>query len=45
MVSSSFYWTHFLELMLKLSGTEGLDVINRETLEFYIKFDRFFWGD
>ena len=24
MVSSSFYWTHFLELMLKLSGTEHL---------------------
>lgn len=23
----------------------GLDVVNRETLEFYIQFDRFFWGD
>jgi kanamycin kinase len=23
----------------------GLEVINRETLEFYIQFDRFFWGD
>jgi aminoglycoside phosphotransferase len=23
----------------------GLDVVNRETLEFYVKFDRFFWGD
>jgi aminoglycoside phosphotransferase len=25
--------------------TYGLEVINRETLEFYIQFDRFFWGD
>jgi aminoglycoside phosphotransferase len=25
--------------------TYGLDVVNRETLEFYIQFDRFFWGD
>jgi aminoglycoside phosphotransferase len=23
----------------------GLDVVNRDTLEFYIQFDRFFWGD
>lgn len=23
----------------------GLEVINRETLEFYIQFDRFFWSD
>jgi kanamycin kinase len=23
----------------------GLDVVNRATLEFYIQFDRFFWGD
>ena len=23
----------------------GLDVINHETLEFYVQFDRFFWGD
>jgi aminoglycoside phosphotransferase len=23
----------------------GLEVVNRETLEFYIQFDRFFWGD
>jgi aminoglycoside phosphotransferase len=23
----------------------GLDVVNRETLEFYVQFDRFFWGD
>jgi aminoglycoside phosphotransferase len=22
----------------------GLDVVNRETLEFYVQFDRFFWG-
>ena len=29
---------HFLEAY-------GLDVVNRETLEFYIQFDRFFWGD
>jgi aminoglycoside phosphotransferase len=25
--------------------TYGLDVVNRETLEFYVQFDRFFWGD
>jgi kanamycin kinase len=29
---------HFLEAY-------GLDVVNRETLEFYVQFDRFFWGD
>jgi aminoglycoside phosphotransferase len=29
---------HFLEAY-------GLEVINRETLEFYVQFDRFFWGD
>jgi aminoglycoside phosphotransferase len=23
----------------------GLDVVNRETLEFYAQFDCFFWGD
>jgi aminoglycoside phosphotransferase len=23
----------------------GLEIINRETLEFYVKFDRFVWGD
>jgi aminoglycoside phosphotransferase len=23
----------------------GLEVINRDTLEFYIQFDRYFWGD
>jgi aminoglycoside phosphotransferase len=23
----------------------GLDVVNQDTLEFYVKFDRFFWGD
>ena len=23
----------------------GLEAVNRETLEFYVEFDRFFWGD
>ena len=23
----------------------GLDLVNRDTLEFYVQFDRFFWGD
>ena len=23
----------------------GLDLVNRDELEFYIQFDRFFWGD
>jgi aminoglycoside phosphotransferase len=23
----------------------GLDLVNRKTLEFYVQFDRFFWGD